>query len=182
MRIALAVIPILLGTALPTADDPCAALVSSSLKARLEKAFPELRVPRVSDNLPEDVEYNRVHGGNVCLGVASGDFDGDGIRDTLIGLTARKGGGGRVVVAMARGSRWDLRTLTVWPDGRSRLFVEVDAPGTYKRTEALDGPLETGERNPLTCRHAVAVFGAAESSAVAYCLNGSRWEHVWISD
>src|SRR5262245_32457937 len=135
MKSAAVVISLALGTTVICADDPCAPLIPSSLKTRLESTFPDLRAPQATDNLPEDVQYNRTHGGSGCLGVASGDFDGDGAIDTLVGLANREGTWGRVVVALARGAGWDLRTLAVWPV-RNRLFVEVHPAGTYHRTDA----------------------------------------------
>jgi hypothetical protein len=180
---AIAVAAILIMLAGPIfAADSCEAQIPSSLKVALSKAFPKFRAPLATDNLAEDIEWDLKEGRKGCLGVAVADFDGDGTKDLLLGLTALRGSGALIVVALARGKNWKLETLNEWPEGRSRLYVAADKPGVYRRTEALDGPLEPGEVNPLTCRHWVAIFGATESSGVAYCYNNHRWQHVWISD
>ncbi len=151
-------------------------------KAALGKAFPKFRPPLATDNLAEDMEWDLKEGRKGCLGVATSDFDGDGTKDFLLGLTALKGSGALIVVALARGENWKLETLNEWPEGRIRLYVAADKPGVYRRTKALDGPLELGEIDPLTCSHSAAIFGATESSGVAYCYNNRIWQHVWISD
>jgi hypothetical protein len=132
--------------------------------------------------LPEDIEWDLKEGGKGCLGVAIADFDGDGTKDLLLGLTALKGSGARIVVALTRGKNWKLETLDEWSKDRNRLYVAADKPGVYRRTEALDGPLEEGEVSLLKCLHAAAIFGATESSGVAYCYDNQNWQHVWISD
>lgn len=164
------------------AADSCEVQLPSALKVALVKAFPKFRAPLATDNLAEDIEWDLKEGRNGCLGVAVADFDGDGTKDLLLGLTALKGSGALILVALARGKDWKLEPLNEWPEGRDRLYVAPNKPGVYRRTEALDGPLEPGEIDPLTCSHSAAVFGATESSGVAYCYNNQKWQHVWISD
>ena len=160
------------------AADPCEVQIPSSLKVAVGKAFPNFRAPLSTDNLAEDIEWDLKEGRKGCLGVAIADFDGDGTKDFLLGLTALRGSGALVVVALARGKNWKLETLSEWPEGRDRLYVAVDKPGVYRRTEALDGPLEPGEIDPLRCLHSAAVFGATESSGVAYCYNNHMMRDV----
>lgn len=164
------------------AGDACSSQLPIALQSALASAFPNFRVPTVTDNLPEDAQWNLEHHGTGCLGVAAADFDGNGTKDYVIGLTALRGTGAAVVVALFRNSKWQLRQLSAWPDGRSRLYVSTEEPGKYVRTEALDGPLEPGEAAHFTCRNPVAVFGGVESSGVAYCYKSGAWPHVWISD
>ena len=164
------------------AGDACSSQLPISLKSALVLTFPNFRVPSVADNLPEDVQWNLRHHGSGCLGVAAADFDGNGTKDYVISLTALRGAGAAVVVALFRNDKWQLRQLSAWPDGRSRLYVSAEEPGKYVRAEALDGPLGSGEVAHFTCRNAVAVFGGVESSGVAYCYKNGAWPHVWISD
>lgn len=173
---------LLLTTAPALAADTCAAQIPHSLVAAVGKTFPKFRVPAATDNLEEDIDWNVKNGGKGCLGVAKADFDGDGKMDFLLGLSALEGSGGLVVVALSRGREWSFKTLSPWPKNRDRLYVATDKPGVYERTEALDGPLEPGERDHLKCMHSAAIFGTTESSGVAYCFNKGVWEHVWISD
>jgi len=181
MRLIL-VIGLLLLPVKTAAGDACEALLPNPLRASLEKTFPAYRSPLATDNLPEDIEWQVQHGGPGCLGGASADFNGDSQLDWVIGLSARQGAGGAVVVALRRGRDWSFHVLATLPDGRVRLYVASDKPGLYRRTEAVSGALESGEVDSLRCQHAVVVFGATESSGVAYCLARGRWQHVWISD
>jgi hypothetical protein len=165
-----------------TAADACESLVPASLKAAVLKEFDGYRLPQEKDNLPEDVTYAKEHAESACLGVATADFDGDGKPDYLIALTATQGPGALIIVALSRGSGWKLHKLDAWKDSRSRLYVEADPPGTYDDVGDRDGPLEEGQLEHLQCPNSVAVFGLTESSGVAFCLLGSTWKHVWISD
>lgn len=164
------------------AADACDAQIPSALKVQIEEAFPRFRTPVTTDNLAEDVEWDRSQGRKGCLGIAQADFDGDGATDFLFGLTEREGPGGVVVAALSSGDEWQFHQLGAWAEGRSRLYVGIEKPGTYWRTAALDGPLAAGEVNPLECPNAVALYGAAESSAVAFCYGPAQWQYVWVSD
>jgi hypothetical protein len=164
------------------ATDACDAQVPRALKAEIEKAFPAFRTPVATDNLAEDVKWDLEQKGKGCLGVAKADFDGNGTKDFLLGLTARKGTGATVLIALSLNGAWQFHQLDAWPEGRSRLYVSAEKPGTYVRTEALEDPLEPGEMSPLKCQNPVAVFGATESTGVAYCYKKNKWQHVWVSD
>ncbi|HKZ11844.1 MAG TPA: hypothetical protein VJL61_14235 [Rhodanobacteraceae bacterium] len=164
------------------AADACSSQLPKGLQAALAAAFPAFRVPAVKDNLPEDVQYNLAHSGNGCLGVSAADFDGNGIKDYVVILTAPHGSGWAVVVALSHQAKWQLHKLAASQDGRSTLYVSAERPGKYVRTGALDGPLEHGELAQMTCRNPVAAYGGIESSEEVYCYKGGAWPHVWISD
>ena len=163
--------------------DHCSGLVRADAAKAAAANSPGFRMPLSTDNLAEDVEYNISNRGSGCLGVARGDFDGNGKQDYLIALTSRTGPGVAIVVVLRRKNGWSVERLNELAEGRSRLFVEASPPGKYEMTQTLDVPLsEPGEVLAFTCKQSVAVFGATESSAVAYCRVGSSWQHVWISD
>jgi hypothetical protein len=162
------------------AADTCEPLVPQTLKAQLLEAFAGFRLPRETDNLPEDVQYAEEHAQRRCLGVATADFDGDGVDDYVVGLTALHGDGALVVVALTRPTLWVLQKLDAWPDQRIRLYVSAEPSGNYDRVG--DEPLEPGEVEHLRCPHAVAIYGATESTGVAYCFAESRWTHARFSD
>jgi hypothetical protein len=164
------------------AGDACEPLIPAALKAAITSRFSGYRLPRESDNLPEDIKAAKEYGESGCLGVTKADFDGDGTPDYVIALTALRGPGALIVVALASGSGWTFHKLDVWEKYRSRLYVEARPPGTYDDVGDGDGPLEKGQVEHLRCPHSVAVFGLTESSGVAFCLLGSTWKHAWISD
>ena len=182
MKALFALLALLVLPNLGFAHDACQSLVPSALKVQLLTQFTGYRLPRESDNLPDDIEYAREHTGNACLGVDSADFDGDGKFDFLIALTSTDGKGALVLVALTRDDTWKIYKLDSWKDGRSRLYVSSEPAGTYDDVGETDGPLENGAEEHLSCPHSVAVFGQTESSGVAYCFLNSKWKHVWISD
>jgi hypothetical protein len=164
------------------AADSCEGQIPASLRKVLESSYPDFRIPRETDNLQDDVSGNREQGGSGCLGYASADFNGDGMPDVIIGLSAKAGGAAIVVVAMATGASWEVHELKRWKGNRSRLYVATGKPDRYDRSKSLDGPLEKGEADSLVCPNSVAILGATEASGVAYCFNANKWRFVWMSD
>ena len=90
-----------------------------SLRSALEVRFPSFRVPVVNDNLPFDIEYDKENGGDGCLGVAEGDYNGDGQQDRVLLLTAvTSQEDSRQVVLTVVGfggqNGWQLEVLRDW--------------------------------------------------------------------
>ena len=184
MRIII-VITLLLGTSCAYAasqTDSCSAQIPPQLAAKISSAFPGYRTPLERDNLPEDIEYDRKAGGTGCLGVATADFDGDGIKDFLLALTPLKGVTPIAVVALTRTDNWSFFTIRSWVENRVRLYTRAVPPGHYERSEALDGPVAEGERESLQCSHSGAEVGATESTGIVYCYVNGTWLYVWVSD
>jgi hypothetical protein len=163
--------------------DSCLALIPAPVQEALAKQLPAYRLPVQSDNLAEDVAYNREHGGSGCLGLAIGDFHGRNNRDYALLLTSRSADETVLVVAtLARGS-WRVERLRNWGEGRARFYVEATPKGTHVQSEALDAdPSEPGGLSKYTSSLPCVVSGVTESSGVAYCYTGKRWVHVWGSD
>lgn len=179
----LVLVLLLLPSLANAACDHCNGIVPAAAVKAISTTLPAYRMPKSSDNLADDVGHNLSQRGTGCLGIAHGEFDDDGNQDYLIGLSSTKGNGAAIVAALSRKTGWVIEHLALWPQGHSRLFVEIGDPGIYKRTETLeDPPSEVGEVLTLKCKHQVAIFGAIESSGVAYCRRHAKWSHVWISD
>jgi hypothetical protein len=163
--------------------DACQALLPRSLSDALARAYPGYRSPLATDNAPEDIAYNRAHGGTGCLGVGTGDFDGEGKKDFVVGLTARKGSAGLVVIALPRKGGWHFQRIQSGSEAaRFRQYVDVANPGRFDRTLAATRPLEPGERSSLDCPNQAVMAGTVEAGAIAYCYKDGRWLHVVVSD
>jgi hypothetical protein len=186
MQAAAAFLLIVVGTCAQAAQraDSCQAQIPKTLATAVAAAFAGYRTPLETDNLPEDIEYNRAHGGTGCLGVAVADFNGDHAKDYLLGLTAVEGDSGLAVIALSSKSGWRFHKIRSWvEDVRNRQYVAAVKPGKHDRTEALDGPpLDTGERVSMRCPRWGALVGATESTGVVYCYMDGQWPHVVVSD
>jgi hypothetical protein len=167
-------------------EDACEAQIPTRLKEALARRFPGLRVPLVSDNLPEDIAYDQKNGGNGCLGVAVGDFDGNGQRDYALFMTPQPSGEVLLLVALATGAEWRFSVLRRFEAAeRPRLYVERGDPRKYVRSEVLDDEgngLEPGEVRSFKSRTSCVVTGRTEASGIAYCCGPKGWVHVRISD
>jgi hypothetical protein len=164
-----------------TADDACSRQLPASLVAALQAEYAGFRAPLVTDNVADDVSANRRSGGEGCIGVATGDFDGDGRKDFVVALTGADGDATIIVVAFRRGAKWLLKPL-LREGGRKRLYVAAVRAGEYEHTQAYDPDVRSGDLPRLTCRHAGFMTGAVEATAVVYCLVSGKWHHTAVSD
>ena len=163
--------------------DSCSKSVPQSLASAAKLAFPGYRMPREIDNLPEDIKYNRRHGGSGCLGVAAADLNGDSRRDYVLGLAAKTGAEGLAVIALSDKEGWKFQKIRSWTeDTRARMYVSTVKPGKHERTASRDGPLEVGERESIQCPRRGALVGATESTGIVYCYINNQWPYVWVSN
>jgi|tagenome__1003787_1003787.scaffolds.fasta_scaffold20502136_1 hypothetical protein len=165
-----------------TVADTCRAKIPPALARVLTQRFSAYRLPLVTDNLNEDVRFNLAQGGDGCLLVATGDFDGDRRTDLAVGLPPKNGKVPIVAVALARTSTWAVTTVKSWVNGPMRLYVAAVPPGVHERTGSADSPLQLDERERLRCHHDAVIVGATESTGIAYCYSDKRWLYVWVSD
>jgi hypothetical protein len=163
-------------------SDACREEIPQSVGRALTQQFSAYRLPFLTDSLEEDVDFARKNRGKECLLVASADFDGDGHKDFVVGMTPTRGDVPIVAVALSRKNAWLVSSVDSWVDGPMRLYVSTVPAGVHRRSEALDGPLESDERQSLRCRHAGVVVGATESTGIVYCYANKRWLYVWVSD
>jgi hypothetical protein len=156
-------------------------MLPNDLQLLVVRRFSEYRLPKQSDNLPEDIGYHVAHGGNGCLGVATGDFNGDSQKDFAFLITSSKDVW--LVVAFRRPGGW--RIDKVWQAGeasdRLRQYVNVAPPGKYDDLGLADKP-EPGQIDTFTSKVDVVVTGATESTAIAFWKGRKGWVHVWLSD
>jgi hypothetical protein len=167
------------------ADTPveCAGKLNPSLKTLLGKVFPELHIPLAAELDADAVEYDRRQGGDGCYVVAAGDFIGEGRQSVAMILAAAKGMHGRLVVAVRTSSGWRLDQLPTYCGDVFSCYVKVEKPGTFVRTPAVDGPLQTnGELKEMTTKADAIIGGKLESTGVVFAYDKGHWNYVWASD
>lgn len=163
--------------------DACDAQLPDDLRTAVSRDFPGYRLPHVADNLEEDIDYNKQHGGDGCLGLAKADFDGDGQLDYGLLLAAPKGQESILVAARRIAGGWKLERLRTWKSERSRLYAAVAAPGKYKRSESFDYPLtDPNEKESVDSTLRGIVTGRTEASGIYYFWTQTGWVHVWAID
>jgi hypothetical protein len=162
-------------------QDACAPMLPKDLQLLVARRIPGYRLPKQSDNLPEDIGFHVAHGGNGCLGIATGDFNGDRQKDFAFLVTSDKDVW--LVVAFRQTDGW--RVDKVWQAGeasdRTHLYVDVAPPGKYDDIGLAEKP-EPGQVNTFTSKADVVVTGATESTAIAFWKGRKGWVHVWLSD
>jgi hypothetical protein len=169
--------------AAPKAADPCLAKIPTSLGKQLVLKYPNDRLPTTADSKKEDVAWDRKQGGDGCLLVAVGDFNGDKQEDVALILFSKKGRQLRLVVGMKDGETWKTESLASWDGRDDNPYVHSLPPGKYKRTEAVEGPVtQPGELASFSSKLTGIVHGTIESSGCAYFFSKGKWVHVWISD
>jgi len=164
-------------------SDPCSVRISQSLRDQVLLKWPGSQLPRETDNLPSDITYNKENGGNGCLGMAEGDFDGDGRMDLafLLGVPAKRHT--LLIAALGEEAGWRFECLRSWETERSSLYVAVAPPGRYTRFLGFDEAIqEPGEVEAYRSESQGIISGVVESSGIYYFRTESGWVHVWVSD
>ncbi|MGB8400890.1 hypothetical protein, partial [Bradyrhizobium sp.] len=162
--------------------DQCARLIPSDVAALLVKAYSGYRLPRASDNLEEDIVTSRNNGGSGCLGVAVADFSGSGKPGVAVLMTALKGSGFVVAVALFRTGSWHVAEIYREREGRSSQYIESVAPGRYDHVETYEPNKSKGELEYLNCLHSGFMTGTFEASGDVFCIAKGRWQHVPVID
>jgi len=164
-------------------SDPCRSRIPKTLAHLLAGKFPEYRLPTLDDHLPEDIAHHQKYGGDGCLSVASGDFDGDKIQDIAVILTNNEKTKVILIAALKRKDRWEISQLPTWCESIVRCYVQVLQPGAYERSQSLHDPIvEPNERQHLTSKNAGILSGTIESTGVAYFYSNRKWLYVWVMD
>jgi len=165
--------------------DGCAKKLPPALSAQLQSLFPQHRVPLSSDNPAWAVRMDKRGGGDGCLGIAEGDFDGDGATDFAVLLSPSGDTTSPLIVARSQAQGYRIDTLRVWTGVRQALYVSKVGPSRQERTEILSdnsAALEPGEVVAFESKRPGVIGGVLESAAVVFFYDGKRWVHVWISD
>jgi hypothetical protein len=184
MVLRLALVALLVGRALlGDSLDSCEQKVPASLKRLLSSKFPGFRPARLTDQAGDATEVNKHSGGDGCITVAAGDFDGDGQKDVALLLTSPKSDVVRLVVALHRAASWAIYRLPTWCGPVGACYVQTAKPGLFKRSEALDTPLSPpDERNQSESRTESIISGTVEATGIVYVYTNGNWHYVWVSD
>ena len=186
VRLIVALSAVLVSRTAPAADisnDKCRSQIPSALRDVLKARHPGHRLPLVTDSPSEYVDGSRQHGGNRCLSVATGDYDGDGHPEFAVLMRPKRNGDVVLVEARATGAKWRLTTLGNFDASVS--FVKTGKPGKYERSEVVyaEGePFGAGEVHLFMSDNPCVIIGQHGSWAKAYCLGPKGWRYIWISD
>lgn len=166
------------------AIDSCDKLLPAALQKYVGRKNPGYRLPRQSDYSPIDVDYNLKHGGNECIGISKGSYFRKNVENYAFTITSKSVDHTILIVANNVDGIWKTVLLRDWGNSPiGGIYVETLAPGSFERTEALDGPIsEPGEVMKLNTTTDGIISGGIESSGVVYAFDGTQWLHVWVSD
>jgi hypothetical protein len=161
--------------------DDCGTQLPASLARAVAAEFPAYRLPRQSDSDSTCVEDHRRAHRNLCLLIARADFDGDGREDVAVLLPSRRAKTPpKLVVALARGKRWQLEELRIGNDPSVRHFViGTIRPGTYTETDAIP---HKGKAPAVTTTAYGVMMAACDSWSNGYFRVQGKWTSIALSD
>lgn len=161
----------------------CSQNLPPSLVRLLADRFPKYREPSLTDLDQQSVAFDRQEGGDGCFATATGDFDGNGAKDVAVLLVPIEEGKPLLTVALRRKNAWSIHQLPTFCNDITFCYVKTEKPGTYVRSESLDGPL-TGpdERMTISSKAMSVLSGRVESTAVVYAYSKGHWRYVFVSD
>jgi hypothetical protein len=155
------------------ASDDTACVLPDDLQREVANRYPEAHVVFLSDLGADDRALFVKDHGNVCPGLSTVDFYGDGKPTIAIDLVSHAGREKKasLVVAHEVDHSWtltridtaDLSTPVVWND----------KPGNY---------VDVYGNKKIRATRPVIVWCAYESWAILYAWNGSKVSKIWISD
>ena len=151
----------------------CEQKVPASLGTLLKERFPGFHPPRMTDQSARGTEFNKHEGGDGCITVATGDFNGDGRKDVALLLMNSRSV--RLVVALRRSMSWEVYRLPTFCEATRSCYVETEKPGLFKRAEAFDTPLSSPDkRNQIRTQTENVLSGTVESTRIAYAYSRGK--------
>jgi hypothetical protein len=162
-------------------NDACKQKLPTELASAIAEQFPEYRLPRENDNLAEDVDWAREHGGSACLGATPGSYYSDGKIQWAVALRLKSNpDSSLVVVARPHRRGWIFDVLVQWPTLASRLYVAREQPGRYER--GAREPASLNEPAQLDCEYDAIAIGETESGQSNYCRVAGRWLSITVAE
>ena len=171
------------GTRVTDKPVECTTKFSAPLRALLRKEFPRLHVPYLAELDSDAVQDDQREGGDGCYVVATGDFTGEGRQSVAMILAPVNAMRGQLLVAIKTQSGWRLDKLPTYCGDVRSCYVKVQRPGTYVRTQSVDGPVQAdGELEEMTTKVDAVISGKFESTGVVFAYANGHWNYVWVSD
>jgi hypothetical protein len=157
-------------------DDACFRKISPAVARVIEDEFPQYRLPRASDQSPDDFENTKQ-----CHLVAEARLT-DKAHSIAVVLADDRDSRAHLVAAVGQGERWRIFSLPTWCASVHHCYVDVVEPGTFIRFEGFAGPLAPDESEKIATAHETFISGTPESTGVVYFLDHGHWRYVWVSD
>jgi len=155
-----------------TSRDACT--LPDDLQREVTKGYPDAHVVSLADLRGNDkVLFVKDHG-NLCPGLATVDFYGDGNRTFAIDLVSNgaKGRKASLVVAREVGQMWSLVRIDAANLGATPV-VWNDKPGEYA---------DVYGRKKVQAKRPVIVWCAYDAWAILYAWTGSNVSKIWLAD
>ena len=171
------------GNAVSNQLTECKAELSPDLLSAIERNFPNLTLPDLSDLDPQSIDYDLKGGGNGCYVVGKGDFDGKHHEDFALLLLSKKDKIPHLIVALHETPAWSFYELPAFCESIKYCYVKSIKLGTYLRSEALsDMPNRPGEQTKIASKNESILVGTLESTGVVYVFSDHAWSFVLVSD
>jgi hypothetical protein len=165
-------------------SDACASLIPADLNTFIKHTFSDYRPPLQSDYSPEDIAANVAHGGNGCLGLATGLYYGSNIINYAVNITSiKKEHTKLIIVTRGQGATWKLEfAADLGDEPGGDLYVSTVPPGTYQSFDPT-GPINSPiERKRFTARQPGIESGKIGSASEVFFFDGKDWIYVLTSD
>jgi hypothetical protein len=169
------------------AVDACAKLIPKAVQQVVAEHVGTYDLPRESDNLPDDIRFDRSRGGTGCLGVAVGRFLGKPTNDYALLVTAHPDEYVLLLLVTKSGGAWRIELLhDMGKSTRNRLFVATLPPGHYKEYDCC----EPGEprvapdgsvRQFTSARPGIGMGLIEAAESITFFFKG-RWLTLALSD
>jgi hypothetical protein len=164
------------------AGDRCKGLLPQELSRLLTLTYPTYRLPQESDQDDYNIQENIKAGGTGCLGIATGDFNGDKRRDMAVLLAEKTIPKTLLIAALRTGSTWKLELVKSEDAQISQQYVDVVEPGRYESPYYDKSSPTLGEMGVITSATEGIATGTLESTAFFYFRHRGKWRFVWMSD
>ena len=166
------------------AADACAEMLPPALRIKIIQQYKDFVLPKQSDYSQDDISFYGKHGATGCPAIVMGYYYQSGNPNFAFLIASKTMEETLLIVADRATAGWSFEVVYNW-DIRlpGAMYVAAAGPGTYKRTEAYDGPTtDPGERESYSAQREGIEVGKIGSAHGVFFFDGKAWVHVWTSD